>query len=59
MSPASLTCVSSSGLLASSEAHPAGSIDAVQIGSRPICISFAAFLHHEIHWVYDLIDLLC
>ncbi|PNM13041.1 hypothetical protein A6J64_013880 [Yersinia enterocolitica] len=20
---------------------------------------FAAFLHHEIHWVYDLIDLLC
>ncbi|EKN4917084.1 hypothetical protein DVQ41_05395 [Yersinia enterocolitica] len=30
------------------EPHPAGSINAVQIGSRPICISLAAFLQLEL-----------
>ncbi len=34
------------------EAHPAGSINAVQIGSRPICISLAAFLQLELFRVY-------
>ncbi|CBY26417.1 hypothetical protein DVQ41_03215 [Yersinia enterocolitica] len=30
------------------QAHPAGSINAVQIGSRPICLSLAAFLQLEL-----------
>ncbi|EKN6032744.1 hypothetical protein DVQ84_13175 [Yersinia enterocolitica] len=49
-SPESLTHVSSSGLMSLiPEAHPAGRIiNAVQIGSRPICISLAAFLQLEL-----------
>ncbi|HHL2480191.1 TPA: hypothetical protein ACQ30T_002421 [Yersinia enterocolitica] len=31
-------------LIGINEAHPAGSINAVQICREPICISFAAFL---------------
>ncbi|EKN6023804.1 hypothetical protein DVQ32_11920 [Yersinia enterocolitica] len=34
------------------EAHPTGSINAVQIGSRPICHSLAAFLQLELFRVY-------
>ncbi|EKN4917287.1 hypothetical protein DVQ84_03260 [Yersinia enterocolitica] len=50
--PESLTYVSSSGLMSLvPEAHPAGSINAVQISSRPICFSLAAFLHFEIYWI--------
>ncbi|EKN5045780.1 hypothetical protein DVQ84_03335 [Yersinia enterocolitica] len=30
------------------EAHPAGSINAAQISSRPICFSLAAFLQLEL-----------
>ncbi|PNM14698.1 hypothetical protein A6J64_001755 [Yersinia enterocolitica] len=40
------------------EAHPAGSINAVQIGSRPICISLAAFLQLELSRVYNLVTYL-
>ncbi|PSH17682.1 hypothetical protein B7R74_15985 [Yersinia pseudotuberculosis] len=44
--------VSSSGLMRLiPEAHPTGSINTVQIGSRPICISLAAFLQLELIWV--------
>ncbi|EKN4915350.1 hypothetical protein EFV91_14425 [Yersinia enterocolitica] len=49
MSPESLTYVSSSGLMSLvPEAPPSGSINAVQIGSRPICYSFAAWLQRQI-----------
>ncbi|EOA7126201.1 hypothetical protein ACJQ64_001282, partial [Yersinia enterocolitica] len=53
LSPESLTDVNSSGLMSLvPEAHPAGSINAVQIGSRPICHSLAAFLQLELFRVY-------
>ncbi len=32
------------------ETHPAGSINAVQMGSRPIAPSVAAFLKLELFW---------